>query len=102
MTTRAMTFYGTTIGKKVVMAVSGLIVVGWLLAHMIGNVTIFAGPEAVNKYAGLLRENPPILWGQRLVVLAAILAHIASAFSLWALNNDARPASYHQRKNLAT
>lgn len=102
MTTRALTFYGTTIGKKVVMAVSGLIVVGWLFAHMLGNVTIFLGPEAVNKYAGLLRENPPVLWGQRLVMLAALGAHIHAAFSLWAHNADTRPRSYYQRKDLAT
>lgn len=102
MTTRAITFYGTTIGKKVVMAVSGLIVIGWLVAHMLGNVTIFAGPEAVNKYAGLLRNNPPILWGQRLVVLLALGSHIHAAFSLWARNNDARPKGYVQRKDLAT
>jgi succinate dehydrogenase / fumarate reductase cytochrome b subunit len=102
MTTRALTFYGTTIGKKVAMAVSGLIVVGWLFAHMLGNITIFAGPEAVNKYAAILRENPPILWGQRIVMLAAIGVHIHAAFALWAVNNDARPRSYHQRKNQAT
>jgi succinate dehydrogenase / fumarate reductase cytochrome b subunit len=102
MTTRAITFYGTTIGKKVVMAVSGLIVVGWLLAHMIGNATIFAGPEAVNHYAALLRENPPILWGQRLLLIAALGSHIHAAFSLWSRNNDARPKAYYQRKDLAT
>jgi succinate dehydrogenase / fumarate reductase cytochrome b subunit len=102
MTTRALTFYGTTIGKKVAMAVSGLIVVGWLFAHMLGNVTIFAGPEAVNHYAALLRHNPPILWGQRIVVLVAIVLHMHAAFALWAVNNDARPRSYYQRKNLAT
>lgn len=102
MTTRAITFYGTTIGKKVVMAVSGLTVIGWLLAHMLGNVTIFAGPEAVNKYAGLLRNNPPILWGQRIVVLLALGSHIHAAFSLWARNNEARPKGYFVRKDLAT
>jgi succinate dehydrogenase / fumarate reductase cytochrome b subunit len=102
MTTRALTFYGSTIGKKVAMAVSGLIVVGWLFAHMLGNITIFAGPEAVNHYAALLRENPPILWGQRVVMLAAIVVHVHAAFSLWAVNNDARPRSYYQRKNQAT
>jgi succinate dehydrogenase / fumarate reductase cytochrome b subunit len=102
MTTRAITFYGTTIGKKVVMAVSGLIVVGWLLAHMLGNITIFAGREAVNHYAALLANNPPILWGQRIVLVAALAAHIHAAFSLWARNSDARPRAYYQRKDLAT
>jgi succinate dehydrogenase / fumarate reductase cytochrome b subunit len=97
-----MTFYETTIGKKVVMAVSGLVVIGWLVAHMLGNAAIFAGPEAVNHYAGLLRNNPPILWGQRIVMLAALGSHIHAAFALWARNNEARPRSYAQRKDLAT
>jgi succinate dehydrogenase / fumarate reductase cytochrome b subunit len=102
MTTRALTFYGTTIGKKVVMAVSGLVVVGWLVAHMLGNVTIFAGREAVNHYAAILAENPPILWGQRLVMILALGFHIHCAFSLWALNSESRPKAYYQRKDLAT
>ena len=102
MATRAITFYGTTIGKKVAMAVSGLIVVGWLFAHMLGNISIFAGREAVNHYAALLRENPPILWGQRLVLIAALGVHIHAAFALWARNSDARPRAYYQRKDQAT
>jgi succinate dehydrogenase / fumarate reductase cytochrome b subunit len=102
MTTRATTFYGTTIGKKVVMATSGLIVVGWLALHMLGNVAVFAGREAYNEYASFLAERPPLLWGQRLVMIAAITAHIAAAFSLWSRNNEARPRSYYQRKDLAT
>lgn len=102
MTTSAITFYGTTIGKKVAMAVSGLVVVGWLLAHMIGNITIFAGREAVNHYASLLADNPPILWGQRLVLLAALGTHIHAAFSLVTRNTGARPVAYKQRKDLAT
>ena len=102
MTTSAITFYGTTIGKKVAMAVSGLVVVGWLLAHMLGNVTIFAGREAVNHYAALLAENPALLWGQRFVVLAALGTHVHAALSLLAHNNSARPVAYSRRKDLAT
>jgi len=102
MTTSAITFYGTTIGKKVAMAVSGLVVVGWLVLHMLGNITIFAGRDAVNKYAAILADNPPLLWGQRMVTLVAIAVHIHAAFSLVTRNAEARPVAYRQRKDLAT
>jgi succinate dehydrogenase / fumarate reductase cytochrome b subunit len=102
MTTRAIRFYATTIGKKVVMAVSGFVVVGWLFLHMLGHVAAFSGRTTYNAYAALLADRPPILWGQRLVLAAALIAHISAAFQLWALNNEARPRSYAQRKDLAT
>lgn len=102
MTTRALTFYGTTIGKKVVMATSGLVVVLWLVLHMLGNVAVFAGRDVYNQYATFLAGQPPLLWGQRIVVLVAIVAHIHAAFSLWSLNSEARPKDYYQRKDLAT
>lgn len=102
MTTRAITLYGTTIGKKVAMAVSGLVVVGWLLAHMLGNITIFAGREAVNKYAAILADNPPLLWGQRIILLIALGTHIHAAISLVSRNAGARPVAYNRRKDLAT
>lgn len=102
MTTRAISFYGTTIGKKVVMAVSGLVVVGWLVLHMLGHVAAFAGREAYNEYAAFLADRPPLLWGQRIVMLVALTVHIHAAFSLWSRNNEARPRGYVQRKNLAT
>lgn len=102
MTTRAISFYGSTVGKKVAMAISGLVVVGWLVLHMLGNVTIFAGPEAYNTYAAFLTDRPPILWGQRFVLAAALILHIHAAFLLWARNSEARPTAYYKRKDLAT
>jgi succinate dehydrogenase / fumarate reductase cytochrome b subunit len=109
MTTRAMTFYGTTIGKKVVMAISGLIGVGYLVGHMSGNLLIFKGahdPEtrgqAINAYAHFLHTTPSLLWGTRFALIAAIILHVHSAFSLWGLSSEARPRSYYQRKDLAT
>ena len=102
MTTRAMTFYGTTIGKKVVMATTGFIVVGWVILHMLGHLGAFAGRDKYNEYAGFLANNPPLLWGQRLVLLGALVLHIHAALSLWSLSSEARPRAYYQRKNLAT
>jgi succinate dehydrogenase / fumarate reductase cytochrome b subunit len=102
MTAHALAFHRTTVGQKVLMAVSGLVVVGWLVLHMLGNVAVFAGRDAYNEYAAFLADRPPLLWGQRIVVLLALATHIACAFALWQRNNEARPRSYYQRKDLAT
>lgn len=102
MTTRAITFYGTTIGKKVVMAVSGLVGFGFLVGHLAGNLLVFAGAEAVNEYSRFLHESKGLLWGTRIALTAAVAAHVHAAFSLWARNNEARPRAYYQRKDLAT
>jgi succinate dehydrogenase / fumarate reductase, cytochrome b subunit len=105
MSTRAITFYGTTIGKKVVMAISGLVWVGFLVGHMAGNLQafpLFGGHEKFNAYSEFLHNTKSLLWGTRLALLGAIALHVHAAFSLWARNNDARPRGYMQRKDLAT
>jgi len=102
MSTRAVTFYGTTIGKKVVMAISGLIGFGFLVGHMAGNLKVFVGADSFNEYSAFIHNTPGLLWGTRVVLLGAIAAHVHAAFSLWSRNNDARPRSYAQRKDLAT
>ena len=99
---RGLTLHQTTIGKKVIMALSGVIIVGFTIGHFLGNLNIYRGPEALNGYAETLHSLPPLLWGTRLVLLLAFGAHIASAFSLWARNRQARPSRYKQRTDLAT
>jgi succinate dehydrogenase / fumarate reductase cytochrome b subunit len=84
----------STIGKKAIMAVTGVILVGFVIVHMLGNLQVFLGPEAINRYAEFLKAEPPILWGARSVLLASVILHIWSAFSLWRLKNEARPVSY--------
>lgn len=102
MTTRAITFYGSTVGKKVVMAITGLVGFGYLVGHMTGNLLAFRSPEAINAYAQFLHSSPGILWGTRAILVASILLHVHCAFVLWSRNNEARPRSYYQRKDLAT
>ncbi len=99
---QALTLHQTTIGKKVIMAVSGLVLVGFTIGHFLGNLNLYLGPEALNGYAETLRSVPALLWAARLVLLAAVTAHIASAFSLWSRNRKARGARYKMRKDLAT
>lgn len=105
-------FYRTTIGKKMVMAVSGLVLVGFVIGHLLGNLQIFLeltgennGRHALNSYAHLLHSLPALLWGTRILLVVAVLAHFASAFALVMQNRRARPQGYrvtvHQRTTFA-
>ena len=93
----------STVALKILMAVSGLIMVGYLLLHMYGNLKIFAGQEAFDGYAHHLRTfGEPmlpyegLLWIVRVVLLGAIIAHVYSAATLWKRNK--RAAGYVGRK----
>jgi succinate dehydrogenase / fumarate reductase cytochrome b subunit len=87
-------FYRSTVGKKVVMAVTGLIGVGFVCGHMLGNLLIFKGPEALNAYGELLKSSGPVLWTVRTVLLVAVVLHVHAAYSLTMLNRAARPVGY--------
>lgn len=99
---RALTLHQTTIGKKVIMAVSGIIIVGFTVGHFLGNLNLYLGPEALNGYAELLHSLPALVWGTRLLLLFAFGAHIAAAASLWSRNRQARSTRYKRQKDLAT
>ncbi len=102
MSTRALTIPDTTIGKKVIMAVSGLILFGFVIVHMLGNLQIYLGQQPFNEYAELLHNTPTLVWGARVTLLLAVTAHIISAVQLARLNMGARPRRYHQKKAVAT
>ena len=99
---RALTLYNTTIGKKAVMAASGFILLGFTVGHLSGNLKAFARPTEYNEYARWLRTVPALLWGARIALLFAVLAHIGSAFQLWKRNKDARPSRYQKNVSVAT
>ena len=99
---RALSFHRTTIGKKAIMAVSGIIVFGFVVVHMVANLQMYVGAVPVNEYGASLRRLGPLLWVARGVILLATVAHIASAFQLASRNGDARPKGYRYRKDLAT
>lgn len=90
-------FYRSTIGKKLVMALTGLILVGFVIAHMTGNLLVFSGAEAINGYAAKLRTIPAALWGLRAVLLVAVILHVVSATQLTQQMRRARPVGYHSR-----
>jgi succinate dehydrogenase / fumarate reductase cytochrome b subunit len=92
------TFMGSTIGKKVVMALSGIVLVGFVFAHMTGNLQLYLGPEAMNAYGRMLREmgHGGALWVARAVLLASVALHIWAAVSLTRQSRAARPLGYRQ------
>ena len=91
---RVVTLYQSTIGKKVIMAVSGAVIFGYLIAHMVGNLQIVLGPEVINKYAALLHGTPALLWAVRIALLVAFPVHILMAVQLNRINSAARPVAY--------
>lgn len=100
--TRVARFYESTIGKKAIMAVTGLILFGYLIAHMLGNLQIFLGPEVLNHYAETLHGNPPLLWTARIILLISVVLHIWASLQLSAIKNEARPQSYVKRANVSS
>lgn len=99
---RTATFYHSVVGKKVVMAVTGFVLSGFVLGHMIGNLQVYQGPEKLNHYAELLQSLGGLLWFARFVLLAAAIFHVTAAYQLWRLKNDARPQSYVKKAHIAT
>jgi len=93
-------FLGSSIGRKVVMAVTGLILFGFVLGHMIGNLQVYLGPEALNHYGVLLRQllHGAGLWVVRAVMLTAVSLHIWAATSLTLESRRARPEGYREQK----
>lgn len=99
---RAARFWTATNGKKAVMAATGVILIGFVIVHMAGNLQIFAGPSKFNTYAHTLKSMPALLWGARSVLLLSVLLHIWSAFQLWSRKNEARPVAYMAKKSIAS
>jgi succinate dehydrogenase / fumarate reductase cytochrome b subunit len=95
-------FWTSANGKKAVMAVSGILMVGFVIVHLLGNLQAFAGADKFNAYAHALKSLGPALWIARLTLLTAAALHIWSAYSLWQLKTDARPIGYFEKKSIAS
>jgi succinate dehydrogenase / fumarate reductase cytochrome b subunit len=99
--TQVLTWYRTSIGKKMVVAVTGLVLVGFLIVHMVGNLQIFAGREAINRYSAFLHSSPGLLWTARIVLLVAVLLHMVAIAQLYFQNRAARGVRYRKKRELA-
>lgn len=84
----------SSLGKKYVMAVTGLLLAGFVVTHMGGNLLVYLGPDAINSYAQTLKARPALLWAARLTLLAIFLVHIVLGLLLTYQNRAARPARY--------
>lgn len=84
----------SSLGRKYLMALTGLGLTGFVIVHMLGNLQVFLGPEALNAYAKALKSNPALLWGARLGLLALFIAHIIYGVRLTIANRAARPIPY--------
>lgn len=96
-----MSMLKSSVGRKIIMGVTGLILILFITGHVLGNMSLYAG-DAINAYAVHLRDLGPVLWLIRLFMLAIFLIHIWIGVSLTLENKAARPLSYHQKENLRT
>src|SRR5688572_26441371 len=95
---KALTLLDTTVGKKAALAVSGLVLFGFVFGHMLGNLQVFLGPEVFNHYAEMLKGNIPLLWGVRLTLATALIVHVAMMIQLYSRSISARPVGYRVQK----
>jgi succinate dehydrogenase / fumarate reductase cytochrome b subunit len=84
----------SSLGKKYIMALTGLALFLFVIGHMVGNLQLFVGAEALNRYAHFLQSTPEILWPFRLGMIALVGAHVAAAFALQLQNAGSRPRAY--------
>ena len=98
--------YQTAVGKKWVMAVTGIVLLGYVFAHMVGNLKLYYGPADMNAYGDWLRhlgypilQNSQALWLMRTGLLVAFVLHLHSAYSLTMMNRAARPVGYQSQRD---
>ena len=95
---RLFTHFQTSLGSNVVVALTGLGLVGFVVFHMLGNLQVFEGAEALNSYAAFLRDMPILLWTVRFGLLSIVALHIGLAIRRALHNRRARPVAYAMRE----
>lgn len=98
--------YSTAVGKKYVMAVSGMVLMLYVVAHMVGNLKLYFGAESLDAYSHWLRDvgepalpREALLWTVRVVLVAALFAHLWAAYTLTLINRRARPSAYRSKRD---
>ncbi|MGA7273725.1 MAG: succinate dehydrogenase cytochrome b subunit [Candidatus Udaeobacter sp.] len=87
-------FYRSSVGKKMIVAITGIILILFVIGHLLGNLQIFIGPDWINAYSQHLLDLGPLLWAIRLFLLAAVIIHIWVTIQLAIENRRARPEAY--------
>lgn len=93
-------FYRSSVGKKMIVAVTGVVLIAFVAGHLLGNLQIFLGPEWVNSYAEKLRKLGPLLWVIRIFLFVNVLLHIFYTISLTIENRRARPVQYKRKDHV--
>ncbi len=89
--------FKSSVGRKILMAVTGILIIGFLLGHLLGNLQMFAGQEAINAYAAFLQKNTLVIWVVRFGMFIIFLTHVSLAIQLKRENTIARPVAYAKK-----
>src|SRR2546430_9324070 len=89
-------FCHSSVGRKMLVAVTGVILIFFVIGHLLGNLQIFLGPEWINAYSQHLRDLGPFLWFVRIFLLISVILHIYFTMLFAIDNRRARPESYRQ------
>jgi succinate dehydrogenase / fumarate reductase cytochrome b subunit len=93
--------YHSTLGKKILVAITGAGLFLFVVGHMLGNLQFFLGPEVINRYGNFLQTSPEILWPVRIGLLAFVIVHIWATILLTVENREARDQAYEVKKVVA-
>ena len=99
---KALSLFDTTLGKKAIMALTGLVLLGFLLGHMLGNLQVYLGPATLDSYGEHLKALGPLLWAIRGILLLCFVLHGWMVISLYARSTAARPIGYRKTQTIAT
>src|SRR5207237_9250378 len=98
--TASSSFFRASVGKKFIVAITGVVLIAFVVGHLLGNLQIFLGQDCVNSYAEHLRQLGPVLWIIRAFLLLNVLLHIFYTISLALENRRARPVSYKKKEHV--
>jgi len=93
-------FYHSSVGKKMIVAITGIILILFVIGHLLGNLQIFLGPDWINGYSQHLRDLGPLLWAIRLFLLCTVVIHIYVTIRLAIENRRARPEAYIDKEHV--
>ena len=99
---RIRAFWRSLVGKKVIMAVTGVILLLFVIGHLLGNLQIFVGPERLNAYSEFLKKLGELLWVVRFVLLASLVLHVIASVQVSLASKRARPADYEKKESIET
>ena len=99
---RAPGFWASTVGKKIVMAVTGVILFAFVIGHLLGNLQVYEGPAKLNSYGAFLHSIGEFLWPVRIILLIAVALHIIATVQLALRKKRARPIGYSRKQAIAS